>query len=96
MTRLGLLGGSFDPPHYGHLLAAQEAAWRLELERVLWVPARQNPLKRSEPISDVEDRCAMVACAIADNPLFFVIETRHRSISTVLYHRFATRIQGGK
>jgi nicotinate-nucleotide adenylyltransferase len=70
VTRLGLLGGTFDPPHYGHLVLAQEAAWQLQLGRVLWVPARQNPLKEGGVSTDVEDRCAMVALAIADNPLF--------------------------
>ncbi len=70
MTRLGLLGGTFDPPHYGHLVAAQEAAIRLRLDRVLFLPARQNPLKRGEPNSSAEDRCEMVRRAIADNPLF--------------------------
>jgi nicotinate-nucleotide adenylyltransferase len=70
LTRLGLLGGTFDPPHYGHLAAAQEAAARLPLDRVLFLPARQNPLKRSAPGSSAEDRCAMVVLAIADNPLF--------------------------
>jgi nicotinate-nucleotide adenylyltransferase len=70
VTRLGLLGGTFDPPHYGHLVLAQEAAWQLQLERVLWVPARQNPLKEGGVTTDIEDRCAMVALAIADDPLF--------------------------
>src|SRR6202521_6095182 len=70
VTRLGLLGGTFDPPHYGHLLAAQEVAWRLQLECVLFLPARQNPLKQGAPSTEAEDRCEMVARAIADNPLF--------------------------
>jgi nicotinate-nucleotide adenylyltransferase len=70
VTRLGLLGGTFDPPHYGHLLAAQEAALTLQLERVLFLPTRQNPLKEGDPITPAEDRCAMVERAIADNPLF--------------------------
>jgi nicotinate-nucleotide adenylyltransferase len=68
--RLGLLGGTFDPPHYGHLLAAQESAWLLKFERVLFMPARQNPLKEGDAITPVEDRCEMVVRAIADNPLF--------------------------
>jgi nicotinate-nucleotide adenylyltransferase len=70
VKRLGLIGGTFDPPHYGHLLAAQEAAVLLGLERVLFLPARQNPLKEGEPITPAEDRCAMVERAIAGNPLF--------------------------
>jgi nicotinate-nucleotide adenylyltransferase len=68
--RLGLLGGTFDPPHYGHLIAAQEAAWRLPLDRVLFLPARQNPLKQAEPASTVADRCRMVELAVADDPRF--------------------------
>jgi nicotinate-nucleotide adenylyltransferase len=70
VTRLGLLGGTFDPPHYGHLVAAQEVAWRLALDKVLFLPARQNPLKRDEPDSTAEDRCEMVRLAIEGNPVF--------------------------
>jgi nicotinate-nucleotide adenylyltransferase len=69
-TRLGLIGGTFDPPHYGHLVAAQEAAWQLELDRVLWVPAAQNPLKQADVMSSADDRCEMVSRAIEGNPLF--------------------------
>jgi len=68
--RLGLLGGTFDPPHYGHLLAAQEVASQLDLGRVLFLPARRNPLKQGESIARAEDRWEMVTRAIADNPLF--------------------------
>ncbi|MDQ3809813.1 MAG: nicotinate-nucleotide adenylyltransferase [Chloroflexota bacterium] len=70
MTRLGLLGGTFDPPHYGHLTAAQEAFWHVRLDRVLFLPARQNPLKPSQQSSPAEARCEMVQRAIADDPRF--------------------------
>src|SRR5947207_7426592 len=70
VRRLGLLGGTFDPPHYGHLVAAQEVAWRLYLDRVLFLPARQNPLKKGERSSSAEDRCRMVQLAIQDNATF--------------------------
>ena len=70
MTRLGLFGGTFDPPHYGHLVAAQEVAWRLQLDSVLFLPARQNPLKKGEPSSSAEQRCEMVRLAIEGNPSF--------------------------
>ncbi len=70
MRRLGLLGGTFDPPHYGHLVAAQEVAWQLELDKVLFLPARQNPLKRDEPGSSAEDRAEMVRLAIEGNTVF--------------------------
>ncbi len=68
--RIGLLGGTFDPPHYGHLVAAQEVAWRLDLERVLFLPARQNPLKADEPVTPPDQRCAMVELAIAGDTRF--------------------------
>jgi nicotinate-nucleotide adenylyltransferase len=70
VKRVGLLGGTFDPPHYGHLVAAQEVAWRLELDQMLFLPAGQNPLKRGEPNSPAEDRCEMVRLAIEGNPVF--------------------------
>jgi nicotinate-nucleotide adenylyltransferase len=64
------MGGTFDPPHYGHLVAAEEAADQLGLERVLFLPAGRPPHKLGELISPVEVRVQMVAAAIADNPRF--------------------------
>ena len=66
--RLGVFGGTFDPPHYGHLAAAQEVRHRLGLERVLLVPARQNPLKAGVPGASAEQRVRMLELAIADDP----------------------------
>ncbi len=69
MKRVGLLGGTFDPPHYGHLVAAQEVAWRLELDRVLFLPARQNPLKE-DLTSPAGERLEMVRLAIEGDSRF--------------------------
>jgi nicotinate-nucleotide adenylyltransferase len=66
---IGVLGGSFDPIHYGHLALAQEAAWALGLARVLLVPAARQPLKAEGHGATPEQRLAMVALACADNPL---------------------------
>lgn len=68
--RIGLLGGTFDPPHIGHLVLAQEALVQLELDKVLLVPAGQPPHKVGRSISAVEDRLAMLERSIADNPIF--------------------------
>jgi nicotinate-nucleotide adenylyltransferase len=68
--RIGVLGGTFDPPHIAHLLIAQEARARLGLDVVLFVPAGEPPHKRGHAISSVEDRCAMVRLAIEDEPGF--------------------------
>lgn len=59
--RLGVFGGSFDPPHVGHFLAAVDAAEQLALDRLLWIPTAQQPLKTGTPhYASPEQRYAMV------------------------------------
>jgi len=70
VSRLGVFGGTFDPPHYGHLAAAEEAGEVLGLERVLFLPTGEPPHKQGESISSVAHRVRMVELAIADNPRF--------------------------
>lgn len=67
---IGVFGGTFDPPHFGHLAAAQEACSRVGLDRVLFAPTGRNPLKPAEPQSPPEHRIRMTELAIADNPAF--------------------------
>lgn len=67
---IGIFGGTFDPPHMGHLILAETCADALTLARVLWVPAADPPHKQGAPISAARHRVAMVAIAIADNPRF--------------------------
>lgn len=66
--RLGVLGGTFDPPHYGHLALAETARVQLGLAWVLFVPAGDPPHKPGYPLSPAVHRAAMVEAAIADNP----------------------------
>jgi nicotinate-nucleotide adenylyltransferase len=66
----GLLGGSFDPVHFGHLIAADRAAEALELERVLFVPCARQPLKACGPVAAAEHRKAMLQLAIAGHAAF--------------------------
>lgn len=70
--RYGILGGTFDPPHVGHLALAQEVYARLALDRVWFVPASQPPHKAGKPISPASDRLAMVELAIAGDERFAV------------------------
>jgi len=70
----GLLGGSFDPVHHGHLIAADRAAEALGLERVLFVPCARQPLKPSGPVASGAHRSAMLGLALAGHPRF-VLET---------------------
>ena len=70
--RIGVMGGTFDPIHVGHLAAAEDATWKLGLERVLFVPNNIPPHKLGRPISSTPDRLAMVEEAVRDNPRFTV------------------------
>ena len=67
---IGVLGGTFDPIHTGHLIVAEEVRARLNLAVVLFVPAGQPWLKPDIPVSAAEHRVQMVRLAIADKPYF--------------------------
>ncbi len=71
---LGVLGGTFDPIHIGHLLLAQEAANIMGLARVYFVPAGRPPHKPDQPIAAAHHRVAMARLATQSNPLFGVSE----------------------
>lgn len=67
-ARIGVLGGSFDPIHVGHLGITREVHERLGLDRSVFLPAGQPPHKLDKRLTDVEHRLAMVRLAIADRP----------------------------
>lgn len=76
---LGILGGTFDPIHYGHLRLAQEVAWKLRLECVRFIPSGTPP-HRPAPGTLPEHRLAMLRLAVAGNALFEVDEREmHRA-----------------
>ena len=66
MERLGILGGSFDPPHMGHIALVEIASHQLYLDEVTWAPSRHPPHKR--PAAAIHHRLAMTRLAIADQP----------------------------
>jgi nicotinate-nucleotide adenylyltransferase len=68
MRRFGVLGGTFDPIHNGHLAIAEEARWALRLERVYMVPAAQQPLKQERHLASPQQRLDMLRLACAHNP----------------------------
>lgn len=69
-SRIGILGGTFDPPHLAHLVMADQARHQLKLERVLFVPAGQPPHKLDQLVTLAEARVAMTHLAIAGNAAF--------------------------
>ncbi len=70
--KLGILGGTFNPVHYGHLAAAEEVRDRLKLDRVLFIPSFLPPHKHEEDMPSAVQRLEMVRLAIAGNPYFKV------------------------
>lgn len=70
MARLGIFGGTFDPPHIGHLILAAEATHELSLERLLWVLTPDPPHKQNLEITPLPHRLEMIKAAISNNKYF--------------------------
>lgn len=68
--RIGIMGGAFDPIHYGHLLIAENAAAQYHLDEVHFMPTGQPPHKKKQQLADAKHRCEMISLAIGDNPCF--------------------------
>ena len=81
--KIGFLGGSFDPVHFGHLLAAQDAYEQYKLDRLILVPAAQAPLKPNDVQSSSEDRLAMLRAAVEWDGRFEIsdLELRRGGVS---------------
>jgi nicotinate-nucleotide adenylyltransferase len=98
--KIGLYGGSFDPIHNGHLILARDAMERLELDKVIFLPARISPHKLDRPPAPPEARCLMLATAIADEPRFEMdpceIEREGPSFTIDTVQLFRNRYPGAK
>ena len=70
--RIGILGGSFDPPQIGHLILAEYSREELHIDRILFVPVGDHPVKRGELRLPIAHRLAMLELAIAGNPRFSI------------------------
>jgi nicotinate-nucleotide adenylyltransferase len=71
-VKIGIFGGTFDPPHLGHLIAATDACELLGLDRLLFVPTASQPLKAGQPATDAVHRLRMVEALAALDPRFSV------------------------
>lgn len=78
IARVGILGGSFNPIHYGHLVLADEVRETLGLDRIVFVPAAAPSHKPTGQLAPAEDRFAMVERAVATNPAFAVSDVELR------------------
>lgn len=72
MKRIGLMGGTFDPVHYGHLVTAEQAYYQFDLDKVVFVPSGQPPHKMGKQITSREHRYMMTVLATTSNPHFEV------------------------
>jgi nicotinate-nucleotide adenylyltransferase len=94
-VRIGLFGGTFDPPHVGHVLAASDACDALQLDTLYFVPAAQQPLKQGRHHASAMDRLAMTRLMIGDDARFTVdaieIERAGLSYSVDTLEAFAAR-----
>jgi nicotinate-nucleotide adenylyltransferase len=70
IRKLGIFGGTFDPPHTGHLIEAEFAAEELGLDKLLFIPTGEHPLKSYSGMASAADRYEMTRLAIDGNPLF--------------------------
>ena len=98
-VKIGIMGGTFDPIHIGHLVSAEEARQQFSLDRVIFVPAGQPPHKETARITAAGHRYLMTTLAVMSNPHFFVSryevdkDEPSYTIDTVRY--FAGREAGG-
>ena len=76
--RIGVLGGTFDPPHIGHLILACESLSQLNLQKMLWVLTATPPHKQQESISALKHRLAMLRLAVDDDPAFEISDVDMR------------------
>lgn len=80
---LGLFGGSFNPPHLAHLVVAELVREQFRLDRIIWIPNYQSPLKCLEDVAPADHRLAMTRLAISHNDRFEVsdVEARQEGVS---------------
>ncbi len=83
LKKVGIMGGTFDPIHFGHLMIAENAREQFGLEKVLFVPTGHSPHKQEQDVTSAFHRCRMVSLAIADNPGFLLdrIEVDFKDVS---------------
>ena len=81
--RIGIMGGTFDPIHNGHLVAASEVADVFELDEVIFVPTGQPWQKAGKNVSDAEHRYLMTVIATASNPRFNAVSYTHLTLPTI-------------
>ncbi len=83
LKKIGIMGGTFDPPHLGHLISAENVRIGLNLDKIIFIPTGNIYYKDTKETADVKDRLKMVELAVMDKPFFEVsdIEVRTKGYS---------------
>jgi len=83
ITKLGILGGTFDPPHIGHLILAQSAIEKFQLDKILFMPAARQPHKQNQEVTSAEIRLRLLKLAVKGNSRFEIsdIEIKRSGVS---------------
>ena len=89
--RIGIFGGTFDPPHVGHLIAAADAVDALSLDRVVFIPAAAQPLKSGTCGGVPDQRLAMTRLMAGDDPRLAVDRHRNRAGRVIFHGRYGGR-----
>ena len=92
----GLLGGTFDPPHYGHLVLAEEARLRFQLDEVLFVPSSKPPHKERVHLTPYRHRREMILLAIAGNPGFRIADLEPENEFSYTVDLIENVVRGGQ
>lgn len=71
LERIGIMGGTFDPIHFGHLVLAETVRETMKLDRILFIPTGDPPHKKDQNVTSAKERVEMVELAIEDNPDFY-------------------------
>lgn len=93
VLRIGIMGGTFNPIHYGHLMIAENAREQFSLDKILFIPTGHSPLKHKQHITNTVHRCAMVSLAIADNPWFVLDKIEVNSPETSYTFRTVEKLK---
>ncbi|MDR1016157.1 MAG: nicotinate-nucleotide adenylyltransferase [Coriobacteriales bacterium] len=96
--RVGILGGTFDPPHNGHLILAEQARVRFKLDRVVFIPTGRPNFKQgpAAPVASPEQRLAMTHLAVQDNPAFQVSDIEIARAGLTYTIDTLRQLQGGR
>ncbi len=92
-TRLGIFGGTFDPPHVGHLILASEAQFQLRLDKVLWVLTPEPPHKRGRGVTPLDQRLDLLNAALGNDPIFELSRVRYRSTGPAFCSRYCSPLE---